>query len=126
MMRKITRHEQNVANLGIKIMVMDDTGAGGANHVYQILCPPSHTFPMGGPEIELSFQNGVIQEAGVNGLTHEVLLAILIDRLEGFQQGPYKCTENQAALESLESALRWLKQRTNKQGERGVEGTMEV
>jgi hypothetical protein len=33
------------------------------------------------------FQNGPIAEVGVNGVTHEVLLAIVADRLRSFQKG---------------------------------------
>ena len=128
-MREITRHEQNVANKQIQIMVMDETGPGGANIKYQISIPKNE---VGGPPpfrvMHLSFQNGPVDEDGngVNGLTHEVLLAIIIDRLEGFQRGPYRCAENEAACQNLKSALMWLQQRTNKRVERGVEGTMEV
>jgi hypothetical protein len=55
----------------------------------------------------LVFQNGPVKEngEGVNGLTHEVLLAILIDRLRGFQAGPYACPENALALSYIEGAL---------------------
>ena len=125
-MREITRHEQNEANKQIKIHVVDEPGPGGANHSYKVTIP--HWVNEAGPVVVvmLDFQNGAIQEVGVNGLTHEVLLAILIDRLEAFQRGPYKCAENGAALESLESSLRWLHQRTRKREERGVEGTMGV
>ena len=45
--------------------------------------------PNGGFCFEIRFQNGPIAEAGVNGLTHEALLAVLEDRLVGFQSGPY-------------------------------------
>jgi hypothetical protein len=74
----------------------------------------------------LSFQNGPIAEVGTNGVTHEALLAILVDRLQGFQNGPYKCRENAIALTHLEDAQMWLQKRTRDRMARGVEGTMKI
>ncbi|ODT86711.1 MAG: hypothetical protein ABS78_15575 [Phenylobacterium sp. SCN 70-31] len=69
------------------------------------------------------FQNGPIGEVGVNGLTHEALLAILVDRLRAFQAGPFSCRENALALTKLEEAQQWLGARTRARMVRGVEGT---
>ncbi len=71
----------------------------------------------------ISFQNGPIKEVGVNGVTHEALLAILIDRLRSFQAGPYSNRANAIALTKMEEALMWLQQRTRERIKRGVEGT---
>lgn len=56
-------------------------------------------------------------------MTHEALLAILIDRMRSFQAGPYSCRENALALTKLEEAQMWLLQRTRARMSRGVEGT---
>lgn len=76
----------------------------------------------------LSFQNGPVKEngEGVNGITHEVLLAILIDRLMGFQSGQYANDFNAKALAHLQMALETLHQRTREREARGVEGTNKV
>lgn len=74
----------------------------------------------------LSFQDGAIKEAGVNGVMVEDLLAIVIDRLEGFQAGPYACEENAGALIKAKSALKYLQDRTKAREARGVEGTHKV
>lgn len=34
-----------------------------------------------------------IAEVGTNGITHEALLAVLIDRLQSFQRGEYSCCD---------------------------------
>ena len=73
--------------------------------------------------LKILFQNGPIAEAGVNGITQEVLLAILMDRLRSFQSGPYACRENALALTKLEEAQHWLQARTIGRMKRGVEGT---
>ncbi|MCG7851268.1 MAG: hypothetical protein MIO92_01965, partial [Methanosarcinaceae archaeon] len=71
---------------------------------------------------KVSFQNGVINEAGVNGCHHEDLLAIVIDRLQYFQKGDFRCRENAVVITKLEEALMWLNYRTKKRQDQGVEG----
>jgi hypothetical protein len=71
----------------------------------------------------VQFQEGPILENGVNGVTNEVLLAIVRDRLARFQSGPYSCRENALALAKIEEALHWLHHRTLSRTERNVEGT---
>lgn len=102
----------------------DPPGTSGACHTYRVeeahkdpatLVP--HTFAT------VYFQDGPIQEVGVNGCHHEDLLAILIHRLQGFQSGAYACIENANALTHLELALQALAVRTSKREARGVEGT---
>lgn len=116
-MRTITGHKINPANDLLKI-VADERGHGNASHEYSI---------EGLPHVNrIYFQNGPINEVGVNGITHEVLLAILIDRLQGFQSGPYSSRENACALTKLEEAKHWLHARTLARMERGVEGTHTV
>lgn len=75
---------------------------------------------------EIIFQDGPIKESGVNGVMDENLIAIVIDRLRGFQSGDYKCRENAIALTKLEESLMWLKERTRGREVRGVEGTHKV
>jgi hypothetical protein len=120
-MRTITGHQVNPANDIIAITVMDEPGAGGANHNYDI------SWGLGEHEgININFQNGPIAEAGVNGVTHEALIAILIDRLECFQSGQFANVYNQTALDSLRVAQEALLTRTRERMARGVEGTHKV
>lgn len=105
-----------------KVVVTDDRGAGNANHMYTVQTADEPTAILG----QISFQNGPIQESGVNGLMNEDLIAIVIDRMRGFQSGPYACRENALALTKLEEALMWLRKRTNDREARGVEGTSTI
>jgi hypothetical protein len=114
-MRTITDHIANPANDRLTINVIDEPGAGGANHIYEIIIDD-------GRKILLPFQNGGIAEHGVNGITQEVLLAVVIDRLASFDAGPYPSSENKEALYHARQALEYLKLRTKKRTERGVEG----
>jgi len=72
---------------------------------------------------QVHFQEGPIRETGVNGVSNEALLAVLIDRLETFQKGQFSCPENAKALTKLEEAGLWLHKRTMNRTVRGVEGT---
>lgn len=74
--------------------------------------------------VNIKWQLGPIQERGVNGTSIENVLALVIQRLEGFQHGPVACAENVIALEHLKSAVAALELRTLKRTSRGVEGTL--
>ena len=130
---QITSHEVNPANRTLLIEVVDGHGSGGAHHEYDI------RHRTGTLLAALKFQNGpVVEQAakaanrrdvsvdGVNGITQEALIAIVIDRLEHFQAGPYACHQNKTALEALEEAQMALHHRTEAREARGVEGTNEV
>lgn len=125
-MRVLDGHKVNPANDVINITVLDEPGAGGAHHHYMATLPDWTRAPDGSGAKgvwDIQFQNGPIAEAGVNGLTHEALLAILIDRMECFQAGPYACPENQDALDHMREAQASLLSRTKGRMARGVEGT---
>ncbi len=74
------------------------------------------------PLMRVAFQNGPIAEHGINGVTQEVLLAIVLDRLRSFQSGPFSSRENALAITKIEEGLHWLQQRTLDRMRRGVEG----
>lgn len=115
----------NGLNERISIDVMDEPGSGGACHAYNIALDKGDG-PVRALLAEIRFQNGPIREAGYNGLSNESLLAILIDRMEGFQSGAYATTENQIALDHMRAAQNILKFRTHQRVARGVEGTHAV
>lgn len=110
----------------LRVQVLDEPGQGNACHEYFITTDWIGGGGKGLNDLRLSFQNGPLKEVGVNGITHEALLAILIDRLQGFQSGPYACQDNADALTSLYLALGFLQKRTISRLKRGVEGTHEV
>ncbi|MBY7736295.1 hypothetical protein [Paenibacillus polymyxa] len=74
----------------------------------------------------IHFQEGPIQEAGVNGVTNEDLIAMVIARLEGFQNSEFRSRDNAVAITKLEETLLWLRKRTLEREARGVEGTHTV
>lgn len=78
------------------------------------------------PLQHVHFQNGPIAEKGVNGVNNEDLIAMVICRLEHFQQSPFSSRDNAMAITKLEEALMWLGKRTRGRINRGVEGTSKV
>ena len=115
-----------ILNIGTRkhteVRVMDEPALGcGANHIYQVVsCPDKNTDIL---RCNVEFQDGPVKEAGVNGIHNEDLIAIVIDRLRGFQSGDYACSDNVFALVDLEESLFWLRNRTNERESRGIEGT---
>lgn len=123
-MRTITEHKANPLNEALKITANDGPGPGGASHSYTILCDESVRQDSRDKTVHVTieFQNGPINEVGINGISGEALLAIQIDRLRSFQSGPFACRENAIALTKLEESLMWLQKRTRDREARGVEG----
>jgi hypothetical protein len=119
----IRDHEINAANASITIEA-DEPTQGNSSHVYTVTAQDGTVLGV------LRFQNGPINASnpdgsvvGVNGLTHEVLLAIILDRLRGFQTSKFSTRENSIVITKLEEALQWLHWRTRARVARGVEGT---
>lgn len=125
----------------VRVEADDQAGHGGAAHLYwirgfstdsnpaaprdendqkifQCALPPVLRFAL-----PIVFQHGYIRENGLNGVTNEALLTIVMDRLRGFQKGPFACQQNANALEFLDAAMFCLKNRTLDRIARGVEGT---
>lgn len=119
MSREITAHRGNGLNEAIIITAVDASDAAGdACHIYEL-----HFTQGSGKSVRLEFQNGPIKEAGYNGISNEALLAVVIDRLESFQSGPFACEDNAAALKSVQRGLNRLLKRTQTRIQQGVEGT---
>jgi hypothetical protein len=121
--RPLTSHKVTGLNESLIVAALDGPGPGGASHVYVI--------DEGGdaedfPTCSICFQNGPIQESGINGVSIEAILAVAEDRLIGFQSGQYACRENAVALTKLQECMMWLQKRTRDRVARGVEGTNKV
>ncbi len=127
-MKNLTNHKVD-SDGPIEIDVLDEPGHGGACHRYLITDAFGHQ-PEGEPQSGrvnclIEFQDGPINEVGINGISNESLLAIVEHRLLGFQSGPYSCRENAIALTKIQEAMHWLQHRTNDRLNRNVEGTSE-
>lgn len=102
----------NVAALDPK-----DPNAGGASHTYGI--------QYGGPKdvVQIQFQHGPrAVDGSTAGVFDDDLLAIIQDRMECFQAGPFACAENAAALEGVKAAREALGARVATRIAKGVLG----
>ncbi len=125
MVRELTSHKLAGLNDKLMVHVLDQPGQGNACHEYQIRRWVTGTGDEN-DDIEfchIKFQNGPIGEFGINGISNEALLAVVEDRLIGFQSGQFACRENAVALTKIQEALMWLQKRTRDRLARGVEGT---
>jgi hypothetical protein len=119
-MRELTSHKVNGLNEALTIEVLDEPGQGGASHHYRVTIDRGDNIR---DWVDIHFQNGPIKEFGVNGLSQEALLAIVLDRLLSFQAGPYACQDNAEAAFHATEAMNWMQKRTKERMARGVEGT---
>ena len=87
-----------------------------ACHVYQIDVGEKVA------DTTIHFQKGAVKEYGLNGITNEALISIVLDRFKGFQTGKFACEDNAKSIEHLEAVLAIAKSRTAKRTAAGVEG----
>jgi hypothetical protein len=107
-MREITDHVISGEQSPLKIQAASDQGGkGGSNHHYLISGFDTASNPStdwsGTKPLEIIFQNGPVKFYGVNGITDEVLLAVIIDRLraaDAFNATAFECC--QKALAALQ------------------------
>lgn len=105
----------------IKVLCMDEQGAGGAHHLYHIYEIDADVATVE-PLTVIKHQEGAILENGVNGSTNEAHLAIVAHRLNCFQEGPFPSDFNEVALCGVDFAKAVLKMRTRVRKARNVEG----
>lgn len=124
-MREIdTHHDGHGLNESIRIET-DLPDASGAAHRYTLSMDSTNIENATGREVigVIQFQQGPRNvEGSTPGATEAALLAVLIDRLRGFQAGPYACRENAIQLTHLEECLHWTKARADERARRGVLG----
>lgn len=121
--RDINTHHTGLRHRHVIVLAELDFDTKEPVHMYSVVLrdPGSH---QAHKHLDIVFQNGPFKEKGVNGLTCESLIAILMDRLVAVSRGDLATHESMMALVHLQLAMEWLKQRTRDRRRRGVEGTM--
>lgn len=125
-MREIQTHrvEEDGYSNRIVIKAIGERGAGGANMGYVIYSEnPVGMENQGMNTCYLSFQNGDPKEQ-INGLSNESLLAVVLDRLKGFQKGEFNSPETETAITHIEKTLESMHQRTRDRIKRAVIGQL--
>jgi hypothetical protein len=106
------------------ISVIANSGRGLDGHSYEVYYPKDENDPLVPKQLmHMHFQSGAVPINGVNGITNEILLAILINRTK-ILDCQYPCTENKLAISHMEDALGILEQRTARRISKGIEGKM--
>lgn len=116
--KELKHHIVEGRNHNERVYAVDDVGPGGAHHHYKLEWGDSYEVP---PQ-EIWFQRGGIQNAGINGVSNEQVLAVLIDRFECLMSGPFPTPETQEALDHCRAAMEALHRRTRDRLARDVEG----
>lgn len=116
-MRTITSHIDPFGAADLKITCDDtDASAGGASHDYVIAIGDAVV-------AEIQYQHGPRGIDGkLTGAIDSAILAIAIDRLECFQEGPFAHESNARALAHLRDAADILRSRAAERKGRGVLG----
>ena len=122
--RELTYHRDGFdLNRALRVFSDDKVGPGGAHHCYHIEIAGLHSIN-GGPVAYVQFQRGPRAELdSTPGATEGAVLAIVLDRLLSFQNGPYPSDWNADAITYLTSAMDCLKARAQERADRGVLGT---
>lgn len=92
-----------------EVVCLDELANDGAYHEYVVYEAVVEKDEDCRSFAKVSFQKGLIKEVGVNGCQHEDVIAMVIDRLEHYQNGKYSCEHNRIALEHLQLSLAWLR-----------------
>ena len=83
-----------------------------------------------GTGIVIEWQNGPLGRGAdrkePNGAFVETVIDIARQRIQHYQDSPFKCRENAIAITKLEEALMWLNKRTADREKRNVEGLHKV
>lgn len=97
-------------------------------HLVDAVHPAGHRYVIQHPDYfasEVLFQNGPVKEVGINGITNEALLAVVLHRLRELNK-QFPCRENSLAITNIEQGVMWLEARTKDRIQRKVEGLNKV
>jgi len=111
--REVTGIEASGSETGLRVHAIDEPGADGAQHVYDVTGFDTRTNPgmqemrIRSSNLIVPFQIGPARPPGgaMNGITDAVLLAIVRDRLAALKRRPLACVECAEALLHVEGAL---------------------
>ena len=78
------------------------------------------------PFIQITWQKGLPDSAGVNGCRVDDVLVVAADKIQSYQSGPLACEENADALRAIEAALAAMAARRRHRVEQGVLNTMKA
>lgn len=116
--RTIRQHKCPGLNDAIEVSAVGEPGVGTASYKYRVQVT---TDSNGEFSITIPFQEMPIKEYGPEGLTDEVLLAIVLDRFSAYQQSSLACDAFKNASRFINQALDELKLRRIERRQKGKE-----
>jgi hypothetical protein len=119
MTRKVElHHDGHGLNESIGIYA-DEPDKSGASHLYELRIGDKLV-------ASIQFQKGPRGEAlSTPGVTEGAIMAVIVDRMQGFNGGPYRCRENSLVATKVEEAMHWTRARADERASRGVLGKNE-
>ena len=78
------------------------------------------------PYITVTWQKGLPTEVGMNGCRVDDVVAVAVEKLQSYQDGPLACEENADAIRALAVALEALEARRRRRVDQGVLNTMQA
>lgn len=98
-----------------------DPDDGIGTHRYHVIgVPPDGKLPF---KQEIVFHKGpLIPPAAHNGILTPVLMAILVDHLQSFQNGQFPSEETEQAIRCIKEAEMWIARRADRRAAEGVLG----
>ncbi len=126
-MRQLNTHLTTGAFNALQVTAVDNPPPGfanvryditGFNTVYNSTAACLGGMPARFTRLPIIFHTGPISyDMPMNGVTPEALLAVISDHLNGLQNSPEACMENQMAKDYVDAALSMLLQRHPKQNQ---------
>lgn len=109
------------------VFAQGKTGPCGERSEYAVVRPCADDETAGEMIAIIQFQHGPRDVNGsIAGILNEDALEMVRDRLTAVQDSPLACHWNAMALDHIEAALLYLKQRSDDRAERGVIGTLKA
>ena len=105
-----------------KVQAISGKGNGGADFKYRISAGINGKDEC--RDVIIRFQQGNPEDQ-INGISNEALLAVVLDRLEGWQSGDFPSPDGRLLIAHLATALDLMQKRTKDRIERGVIGKLE-
>lgn len=124
-MRQIATHHDGHGLNESTYLYAGEPGPGGASHYYAATALDFDDVGQADVEVlKVQFQVGPRHvEGSTPGVLDGVLLAIVHDRMEAFQAGPYASESNAQVLAACDAGLAALKARADERAARAVLGT---
>lgn len=109
--------------LKLSFSTTPNTHASASGHWDKVTArlPSPDGVTLGEQAMQIQFQNGPVQEHGVNGIQLPQVIRACLARYKMLNKS-FPCRENSLVITNLQRAIMWDDERTSKRTQQGVEG----